>query len=139
MQEQKKQQAQKAQQMQEIRKNAQAKLVEDLNRMNVDNEPYTPQNAFAKFVSKKPINTRDVYWAMFNYQQEKIKSAKDARDKILTDGGKNQDAWNAYYKISATNRAKMIELNKGFNIKYVNADAAIQSTFDEKGKLPRTD
>jgi hypothetical protein len=139
MQEQKKQQAQKAQQMQEIRKNTQAKILENLNRMNKDNEPYTPQNAFARFVSKKPTETHDIYWSMFNYQQEKIKSAKDARDKVLTDGGKKQDAWSAYYKISATNRAKIIEINRDFNIKYVNANTDIQRAFDEKGKLPRTD
>jgi hypothetical protein len=75
---------------------------------------------------------------MFNYQQEKIKSAKDARDKILSDGGKKQAAWDTYYKMSATSRAKIIELNKNLNIKYGNANIDIQSTFDEKGKLPRT-
>jgi hypothetical protein len=138
MQERKNQQMQKILQMQEIRKNAQAKIDEDINRMNKDNEPYTPQNAFAKFVSKKPAMMHDIYWSMFNYQQEKIKSAKDARDKILNNGGKKQDAWSAYYKISATNRAKIIDLNKNLNIKYGNANIDIQSTFDEKGKLPRT-
>ena len=139
MQERKNQQAQKILQMQEIRKNAQAKIEEDINRMNKDNEPYTPQSAFAKFVSKKPDITHDIYWSMFNHQQEKIKSAKDARDKILNDGGKKQDAWSAYYKMSATKRVQIIELNKNLNIKYGSADADIQNTFDEKGKLPRTD
>jgi hypothetical protein len=139
MQERKNQQVQKIQQVQEIRKTTQAKLVEDINRMNKDNEPYTPQNAFARFVTKKPADIQNIYWSMFNYQQEKIKSAKDVRDKILSDGEEKQDAWNTYYKISATSRAKIIELNKDFNVKYGNADKDVQNTFDEKGKLPRTE
>jgi hypothetical protein len=61
------------------------------------------------------------------------------RDKILSDGEEKQDAWNTYYKISATSRAKIIELNKDFNVKYGNADKDVQNTFDEKGKLPRTE
>ena len=139
MQERKNQQVQKIQQVQEIRKTTQAKLVEDINRMNKDKEPYTPQNAFARFVTKKPADIQNTYWSMFNYQQEKIKSAKDVRDKILSDGEEKQDAWNTYYKISATSRAKIIELNKDFNVKYGNADKDVQNTFDEKGKLPRTE
>jgi hypothetical protein len=76
---------------------------------------------------------------MFNYQQEKIKTAQESRDKILASGGTWDEAFDAYSKISATNRAKMIELNKNFNIKYGNAEINIQNMFDAKGKLPRAD
>lgn len=139
MQEQRNQQDKNAQKMQEIRRTAQVKLDEELNRMNQDNEPFTPQNAFARFIAKKPSEIQNVYKSMFNYQQEKIKSAKDARDAILSGGGKSQDAWSAYYKNAATSRIKIIELNKDYNIRYANANAGIQNAFDAKGKLPRMD
>lgn len=139
MQEQKKQQDQKTKQIQELRKDAQAKLASDVNRMNKDYEPYSPQNAFSRFIVKKPVELQNIYWSMFNYQQEKIESAKYLRDKILSDGGSREDAWNTYHKISATKRAKMIELNKSLNIQYAGADIITQNTFDAKGKLPRYD
>ncbi|MGQ0772675.1 MAG: hypothetical protein ACT4NT_07895 [Nitrososphaerota archaeon] len=139
MQEQKNQQDKNAQKMQEIRKTVQAKLDEKLNRMNQDNEPFTAQSAFSRFIAKKPSELQNVYWSMFNYQQEKVKSAKDSRDAILSGGGKSQDAWNAYHKNAAISRTKIIELNKDYNIRYANANADIQNIFDVKGKLPRTD
>lgn len=139
MQEKKKIQDQKALHIQEARKVAQQDLAAELDRMNKDNEPFTPANAFARFVSKKPANIQDIYWSMFNYQQEKIKAAKESRDRILASGGTWNEAWDSYQKISATNRIKIIELNKDFNIKLGNADANIQNTFDVNGKLPRYD
>ncbi|MEM3172323.1 MAG: hypothetical protein QXE82_02170, partial [Candidatus Nitrosotenuis sp.] len=139
MQEQKKQQDQKAKQIEELRKNVEVNLANDINRMNRDYEPYSSQSAFSRFIVKKPAELQSIYLSMFNYQQEKIKSAKDARDKILSDGGSREDAWKAYHKISATKRAKMIELNKSLNIQYAGADIAAQDSFDVKGKLPRYD
>jgi seryl-tRNA synthetase len=139
MQEKKRVADENAQKIQETRKAAQAKIDEEINRMKKDTEPYSPQSAFARFVSKKPTELQNVYWSMFNYQNDMIKSAQDARDKILADGGKRHDAWDAYYKNAATKRAKIIELTKEYNIKYANADASVQNSFDEKGKLPRTE
>lgn len=139
MQEKKKTADENEQRIQETRKAVQAKLDEELNRMKKDTEPYSPQSAFARFVSKKPAELQNIYWSMFNYQNEKTKSAQDARDKILAEGGKRPDAWDAYYKNAATKRAKIIELAKEYNIKYANADASVQNSFDGKGKLPRTE
>ena len=138
MQEKKKVDDASAQRIQEMRKTVQAKLDSEIERMNKDGEQYSPQNAFARFVSKKPTELQNIYWSMFNYQNDKIKSAKDARDKILSEGGKRIDAWNVYYKNAATNRAKIIELTKDYNVRYANAVDEVQRTFDEKGKLPRT-
>lgn len=129
----------KALQMQEIRSKVKASLDEQVNRMNKDFEAYNSQNAFARFVSKKPAEIQPIYQNMFDYQQEKISSAKAERDRILAGGGKFQDAWDAYYKISATKKVKLVQLNKDYNIRYANANSNIQNMFDEKGKLPRTD
>ncbi len=139
MQEGKKIQTQKIKAIQEARNVAKAKIDEEIGRMNKDNEPFTPQNAFAKFVSSKPIEVQSIYMSMFNYQQDKIKSAQKIRDQILAGSGKTKDAWDAYYKNSATSRIQMVSLNKDFNIKYANSDAKLQQVFDAKGKIPRTD
>jgi hypothetical protein len=139
MKEQKTLQDQKSIHIQEMRKKAQTELAEQVSRMDKDNEPFTTQNAFARFVSKKPAELHNTYWSMFDYQQEKIKAGKNARDQILANGGTIQEAWDAYRNLSATQRAKIIELNKEFSIKYGNADINVQNTFDVKGKLPRTD
>lgn len=139
MQEQKKIADANAQKIQEIRQAVKAKLDEQLVRMSKDGEQYSMQSAFSRFVSKKPAEVQSIYLAMFNYQNDKIKSAQDARDKILSEGGKRADAWDAYYNNAATKRIKMIELNRDYNVRYGSADAAIQGSFDEKGKLPRTD
>ena len=122
----------------EQRNKAKASLDEQISRMNKDNESYTPENAFARFVAKKPSQIQPIYQEMFAYHSGKIKDAKTERDRILSTGGKTQDAWEAYYKISATNKIKLVQLNKDLAIKYTNADVVIQNTFDEKGKLPRS-
>ncbi len=139
MQEASKIQSQQSKAIQEARNIANARLNEEMNRMNKDVEPFTPQNAFAKFVAKKPIEVQGIYVSMFNYQQDKIKSAQNVRDQILAGGGKTKDAWDTYYKNSATSRVQMISLNKDFNVKYANSDAKLQQVFDVKGKIPRTD
>ena len=138
MQEQKSVDNTKSQQIQAQTSKAKASLDEQISRMSKDNESYTPENAFARFVAKKPSGVQSIYQEMFTYHNGKIKDAKAERDRILSSGGKTQDAWDAYNKMSATNKIKLVQLNKELAIKYASADASIQNTFDEKGKLPRS-
>jgi hypothetical protein len=128
----------KSQQLQELRNKAKSSLAEEINRMNKDYEAYTPENAFARFVAKKPSTVQPIYQEMFSYHKDEVTQTKAERDRILSSGGKAQDAWDAYHKISTTNKLKLIQINKDLAIKYGNADVVIQNTFDEKGKLPRT-
>ena len=139
MQQTKKIQEQKSLILQEAKKTTQAKLSSDLERMNKDYQPYTPKNAFERFVADKPAQIQSIYWAMFNYQQDKVKSAQDARSKVLSSGGTSEQAWKAYQTESAIKRIKMIELTKDYNVKYAGASAATQLSFDKNGKLPRSD
>lgn len=139
MQEGKKAQSQQNKALQEARAIANARLNAELDSMSKDNEQFTPQSAFAKFVSKKPANIQDIYVSMFNYQQDKIKSAQNIREQIIASSGNTKDAWNAYYKSSATSRVQMISLAKDFNVKYANADVKLQQVFDSNGKIPRVD
>lgn len=124
--------------IQEIRNTVKASLEQQMSRMNSDYEQFNSQNAFARFVSKKPTEVQPIYKNMFDYQQQKISAAKAERDRILASGGKSQDAWSAYQKASTTNKITLIKMNKDLNIRFVNSDAAVQNAFDEKGKLPRT-
>lgn len=139
MQEGKKIQNQQSKAIQDARNAANARLNEEISRMNKDNEQFTAQNAFARFIAKKPSEVQNIYTSMFNYQQDKIKSAKTIRDQILASGGMEKDAWSAYYKNSATSRIQMIAFNKEYNVRYANADAKTQQVFDSAGKIPRTD
>jgi hypothetical protein len=100
---------------------------------------YTPKAAFTSFVSSKPIETHNVYWDMFNYQQQKVIDARKAMKIVLENGGSLQDARNAYHNEAAIKRVTLIEITKNLNVKYGLADEKIQSTFDKYGKLPRYD
>ena len=124
--------------LQEIRSTVKASLDEQMSRMSSQYEQFNSQNAFARFVQAKPTQIQPIYQSMFDYQQQKISSAKAERDKILSSGGKAQDAWSAYHKTAATNKVNLVKINKDLNVRFVNANVATQDTFDEKGKLPRT-
>lgn len=139
MQEKQRIQEQRQQEIQQARKASQEAITADLETMKKDYEQSTPTNAFARFVSDKPTSVQDIFWSMFNYQQEKIKAAKDARDRILASGGSWSEASEAYNSISATKRTDLIALNKNYNIKYSDSNIDVQNTFDTNGKLPRYD
>jgi len=139
MQDTKKSQQQHALKVQEARKQVQTSLDAELNQMNKDHEPYNAKNAFERFVAKKPSETHSIFWAMFNYQQEKINAAKEIREQMLQNGNTRQQAWNAYYEESAIKRTEIIELNKQYNIRYAASNTDVQQSFDKNGKLPRSD
>ncbi len=115
------------------------KLAQDVNRMHDKYKEYTPKAAFTSFVSSKPIETHNVYWDMFNYQQQKVIDARKAMKTVLENGGSLQDARNAYHNEAAIKRVTLIDITKNLNVKYGLADEKVQSTFDKYGKLPRYD
>ncbi len=115
------------------------KLAQDISRMHDKYKDYTPKAAFTSFVSSKPIETHNVYWDMFNYQQQKVIDARKAMKIVLENGGSLQDARNAYHNEAAIKRVTLIEITKNLNVKYGLADEKVQSTFDKYGKLPRYD
>jgi len=115
------------------------KLAQDISRMHDKYKDYTPKAAFTSFVSSKPIETHNVYWDMFNYQQQKVIDARKAMKTVLENGGSLQDARNAYHNEAAIKRVTLIDITKNLNVKYGLADEKVQSTFDKYGKLPRYD
>ena len=115
------------------------RLAQDLNRMHDKYKDNTPKAAFTSFVSSKPIETHNVYWDMFNYQQQKVIDARKAMKTVLENGGSLQDARNAYHNEAAIKRVTLIDITKNLNVKYGLAYEKIQSAFDKYGKLPRLD
>ena len=118
---------------------AKQRLDEELERMNKKYEDQTPRAAFSKFVSKMPEKVHNVYWGMFDFQDKKVKSAQKAMQEVIKTGGSMQEARQAFYDEAAMKRVQLIEVTKNLNIKYGLADDLVQVTFDEYGKLPRTD
>jgi len=115
------------------------KLAQDISRMHDKYKDNTPKAAFTSFVSSKPIETHNVYWDMFNYQQQKVIDARKAMKTVLENGGSLQDARNAYHNEAAIKRVTLIDITKNLNVKYGLADEKVQSAFDKYGKLPRYD
>lgn len=118
---------------------AKQKLAQDISRMHDKYKDNTPKAAFTSFVSSKPVETHNVYWDMFSYQQQKVVDARNAMKLVLENGGSLQDARNAYYSEAAIKRVTLIDMTKDLNVKYGLADDEVQSTFDKYGKLPRHD
>ena len=113
------------------------KLAQDISRMHDKYKDNTPKAAFTSFVSSKPIETHNVYWDMFNYQQQKVMDARKAMKIVLENGGSLQEARNAYHSEAAIKRVTLIDITKNLNVKYGLADEKVQSSFDKYGKLPR--
>jgi hypothetical protein len=100
---------------------------------------FMPKAAYSKFVEKKPEPIRNVFWGMFDFMQGKVDNARAAMKDVLDKGGSLQDARDAYFEHASTKRVQLIQAVKDLNIQHGFADKSIQDTFDEKGKLPRTD
>ncbi|MFB5623066.1 MAG: hypothetical protein ACE5RF_03145 [Nitrosarchaeum sp.] len=118
---------------------AKQELAKDLGMMREQYQDYTPQASFTSFVTSKPVETHNVYWGMFNYQQEKVSDARKAMKAVLDNGGSLQEAREAYHDAAAIKRVQLIDMTKNLNIKHGLADNTVQSTFDKYGKLPRYD
>ena len=115
------------------------KLQEEIDRMNRNYEPFTPRNAFAKYLSGVDETYHGIYWDQFDFISAKIKIAKAVQQSIIEQGGTFQEAFQEYVKYASMSREEMIQLNQELNIKYGFADIDVQKNFDEFGKLPRTD
>jgi len=119
------------------RKAAQASLEEELARMNAVYEEYTPQNAFAKYVSGVSAANQGIYWDQFGYLNAKITLANDARNTVLKNGGTYADAMKEYSKYAQMPKIEMQNVIKDLNVKHGFTNSETQSYFDANGKLPR--
>lgn len=118
---------------------AKQELEKDLSRMHDKHQDHTPKASFTSFVSSKPVEIQNVYWGMFNYQQQKVSDARQAMKTVLDNGGSLQEAREAYHNAGAIKQVELIDVTTDLNIKHGLADKTVQSTFDKYGKLPRYD
>ena len=118
---------------------AQERLSERLDAFVLKYKDKMPEAAFAKFVEKKPEYIHGVFWGMFDYMQGKVSDARNAMKDVLDNGGSLQEARNAYFTHAATQRVQLIQVVEDLNVQHGLADKSVQDTFNELGKLPRTD
>ena len=113
-------------------------LEQELEQMFKDNKDYTSLAAFNNFLKTvSDDNTKTIFQGLFDYQQNKIDSAKTVMSDVLRNGGSLQDARNAYHDALQIPRSDMIQLVNALNVESGFSDPKIQSHFDENGKLPR--
>lgn len=121
----------------EQRRIAKEFLEKDLAAINKKYEDFTPRNAFSKFVSDLSETHQAIYWDQFEYMNNKIKIATQAKESVLRNGGTYLEAQREYIKYASMPRAEMIEFVADVNIKHGFTDEGLQAYFDENGKLPR--
>lgn len=137
MQEAQKQRADHEKFIEEQRAIAKAILEKDLARMNKEYDSYTPQNSFSRFLGRINSTHHAIFWDQFNYMNEKVKLANQAKNMILENGGSYQEAHAEFVKYASMSRVDMIRYVSELNIKYGFTDEQLQSYFDKDGKLPR--
>lgn len=125
--------------LEEKRAIAQERLSERMDAFLVKYQDKMPKAAFTKFVEKKPTYIHGVFWGMFDYMKSKVDSARSAMKQVLDNGGSISEARDAYFAKAQTKRVQLIEVVENLNIKQGLAEKSVQDTFDELGKLPRSD
>jgi hypothetical protein len=121
----------------EQRRLAKAALDKELESFNKKYEDYTPRNAFTRFVASVNATHGAFFWDQFDYMNEKIKLATQAKQAVLQSGGSYLEARAEYIKYASMTRAEMIKLVMDLNIKHQFTDSSMQEYFDPNGKLPR--
>ncbi len=117
----------------------QERLSERLDAFILKYQDKMPKAAYAKFVEKKPDYIQSVFWGMFDYMQEKVYTARSAMKQVLDNGGSLAEARDAYFAHAATKRVQLIQVVEDLNVSHGLAEKSIQDTFDEHGKLPRSE
>lgn len=125
--------------IEEQRRIAKAQLEKDLASMNKNNESFTPRNSFSTFLSGINATHHDFYWNQFDYMNERIKIATEARQQVIRNGGSFAEAQAEFVRYASMPRSEMISFVSNLNIRYGFSDSEMQSYFDAAGKLPRFD
>jgi len=118
---------------------AKERLSERLDAFLLKYQDKMPKAAFAKFVEKKPDYIHGVFWGMFDYMQGKVDSARGAMKQVIDNGGSLKEARDAYFAHAETKRVQLIQVVEDLNVQHGLAERAVQDTFDELGKLPRSE
>ncbi len=113
-------------------------LQEDLKKWEELWEEYSPRNAYAKFVDKKPEFIHEVFWDQFDFTESKAKAGYDAFNQVRYNGGTFLEARQAYFIASESRYIELIEVNSDYNVKHNLASTKLQTFFDHTGQFIRT-
>ena len=121
-----------------IREQALISLQADLIKWEAMWEEYSPRNAYAKFVEKKPEYIQWVFWDQFDFTESKSKAGIHAFNQVKHNGGTFLEAREAYFVAAETRYIELIEVNRDYNTKHNVASAKLQTFFDKSGQFIRT-
>ena len=116
---------------------ADKELQNDLNGWLASLDPLAPRNAYANFVSQINQTFQGLFWAQFNFTDQKTNEGLAAMFQILDNGGSEQEARKAFIQKASSSRAEIIKVNNDLNVKYGFTDKKMQDQFNMAGKLPR--
>ena len=120
--------------LEEKRKQALAKLNQDLKEWQSIWDYYSPRNSFERFVEKIPDSqVQGVFWDQFEFKEQKVKAGRDALKKVIANGGSLHQARQAYIDAAETKRIELIEANSQFNVRQKLAYYNQQILFDRAG------
>jgi len=102
----------------EQRQIANQNLLNDLQSMFEQFDPFNPRNVFSSFVSEFDSTIQNIYWGQFNFTETKTKEGLAALEQVLYNGGTEQDARKAFYEKAATSQDEINKLNDELNAKY---------------------
>ncbi|MDE1868077.1 MAG: hypothetical protein KGI08_10275 [Thaumarchaeota archaeon] len=97
--------------------------------------PFTPQNAYATFVSQVNQTVQSIFWGQFNFTEQKTNQGLSAMNQVLQNGGTSDQARNALAQNAQSSRSEITKVNNDLNVKYGNTSADVQSKFDKYGNL----
>ncbi len=113
--------------------------IESLNKKLIEWErvweKYSSKNSFESFVNKKSSYVQGVFWDQFQFQEQRANAGRVAMNTILTNGGTNENAKNAYHNAASIQRIEIVEMNAQFNVKHNLADYTEQQVFNSTGKI----
>lgn len=124
--------------LEKIRAQALEMLEQDLKEWEKLWEEYSPRNAFKRFVDKKPDYVQGVFWDQFEFQESKANAGLDAYNKVIANGGTNENARQAYLKAAETKYIELIAANSEFNVKHNLAIYGQQVLFNPQGQFIET-
>lgn len=97
--------------------------------------PFTPQNAYATFVSQLNQTVQAIFWSQFNYTEQKTNEGLAAMNQVKQNGGSAEQARDAFIQNASTSRSDITIVNNNLNVQYGKANSTVQQEFDQYGNL----
>jgi hypothetical protein len=98
--------------------------------------PFTPQNAYATFVSQLNQTVQAIFWGQFNYTEQKTNDGLAAMNQVEQNGGNASQAREAFIENATASRSDITTVNNNLNVQYAHANSTVQAEFDKYGNMP---